>query len=205
MELKLFEEQMRAKKFDKETGKRLHAVQAARPKTPFVMDGTTFDAEGNPLISQKVVALDTPTKFATGFLATAGATSCGDSDLAIVTSTALDVSLLPHTLRYYFSKCIDFIKYRFVPKFLIMTMLQNKPPPLVVSSLPTLEPDHILSLKTCIPILLVPLRLPLPIIPVRLHVRVLIPLYSNFILIYYALRNRQTRREQFRFHGVWVW
>ena len=52
MELKLFEEQMRTKNFDKITGKRLHAIQAARPKNAF-MDGTTFDVEGNPLISQK--------------------------------------------------------------------------------------------------------------------------------------------------------
>jgi len=54
LELKRFDEQIRAKKFDKETGKRLHAMQAGKVKNPLsVMDSTTFDAEGNPLISQR--------------------------------------------------------------------------------------------------------------------------------------------------------
>jgi len=90
-ELKLFEEEVRAMTFDKYYGVFKHKQQAKKTKSPLIpMSGTTFDADGKPLITTKSVASGSAEEYLNAWTSTKGATSCDDADLDEVTSTPLD-------------------------------------------------------------------------------------------------------------------
>jgi len=95
-DLERFEEQARNTKFNNELGKLKYKMQQNIYQNDFFkQEGTTYDAEGNPLITKKLVGSGYPSSF--GALYYANHTSCDNDEIMTMSVIAFDICLTEYT------------------------------------------------------------------------------------------------------------